>query len=279
MSHTHSVGTHWSLEECEEVARRVRLMILEMTNRAQSAHVGGSLSIVEILILLYGQILRLRADAPDWTERDRFILSKGHASAALYAVLAERGLLRREWLESFYKDEGRLAGHVTSDVPWVELSTGSLGHGLPVACGMALAHKRDNKDVRVYCLISDGECDEGSTWEASLFAPQHKLDNLVCIVDYNKVQSFGKVKDVLDLDPLAAKWRDFRWEVREVDGHNLVEVRDALAAPPAQEKPVCIIAHTMKGKGVSFMEGTVLWHYRIPAGEELERAVKEIKAR
>jgi transketolase len=269
----------WSRGDYKEIARKLRLEVVRMVNRAQSAHIGGSFSMMELLVVLFGEVLRIRPDQPGWPERDRFLLSKGHACAGLYAILCERGFFPRDWLETFYADGGKLPGHATCSVPGVEVSTGALGHGLPIACGIALAHKRDGDNVRVFCMISDGECDEGSTWEAALFAPQHKLDNLVCIVDYNKVQSLGLVEEVLDLHPLAAKWRDFRWNVREIDGHDFTQIQEALNAPPEPGRPTCIVAHTVKGKGVSFMEGKLLWHYRIPAGEEMERAIEEINAK
>jgi len=217
-------------------------------------------------------------DWPDWSERDRFILSKGHACAALYAVLAENGFFPKEWLETYCQNGSRLVGHVTHhDVPGVEASTGSLGHGLSIGCGMALAGKRDNRSYRVFVLLSDGECDEGSTWEAALFAPHHRLDNLVAIVDYNKIQAFGRVKDVLDLDPLPEKWRSFRWAVREIDGHDFGQIEGALAKIPLEpSRPTCIIAHTTKGKGVSFMEDKVAWHYNAPNLEQLNQALAEL---
>src|SRR5206468_77590 len=175
--------------------------------------------------VLYSKTLRIDPTYPDRADRDRFVLSKGHGCAALYAVLAERGFFPKEWLEQFYRDGARLAGHATHvGVPGVEVSTGSLGHGLPIACGMALVAKRDESEYRIFALLSDGECDEGSTWEAALFAGHHGLDNLVAIVDYNKIQSLGTVAEVLQLEPFAAKWRAFGWAVREIDGHNLQEI-------------------------------------------------------
>ena len=176
-------------------------------------------------------------------------------------------------------DGSPLAGHAThKDVPGVEVSTGSLGHGLSLAAGMALAAQRDGRGHRVWCMLSDGECDEGSVWEAALFAPHHRLDNLVAIVDYNKIQSFGTVKEVLDLEPLGEKWRAFGWGVREIDGHDLGAIEEAFAAVPfAAGRPSCIVAHTVKGKGVSYMEGKLLWHYRAPRGEDLETALREIE--
>lgn len=262
-------------------AKRLRLTALRMVHEARSAHVGGSFSMAELLAALYGGILRVDPAKPAWPERDRFILSKGHACAAFYAALAEREFFPKEWLETFYRDGGKLAGHAThTGVPGVEFSTGSLGHGLPVATGMALAGKRDGASWRVFVLLSDGECDEGSTWEPALFAPQHRLDNLVAIVDYNKIQSLGRTKDVIDLDPFADKWKAFGWAVREIDGHNAEQVVSALSSVPfVPGRPSCIIANTVKGKGVSFMEDDLLWHYRNPSVEEYAAAVKEIEAK
>jgi transketolase len=235
----------------------------------------------ELLAVLYTRILRVDPHRPDWPDRDRFILSKGHACAALYAVLAQRGFFPEEWLETFYQDGAHLPGHAThAGIPGIEISTGSLGHGLSIACGIALAGKRDGKTYRAFSLLSDGECDEGSTWEAALFAPQHHLDNLIVIIDYNKIQSLGTVKEVLDLEPLAAKWQSFGWAVREVDGHNVEQIEENLKQVPWENtRPTCLIAHTVKGKGVSFMENNLLWHYRSPEGEELARALDELGGR
>jgi transketolase len=262
----------------EELARRIRRDVVLMTNRANASHIGGALSIADVLAVLYGEVLNVDPRRPDWAGRDRFILSKGHSCAALYSVLAECGFFPREWLDAYHLDGGRLAGHVThTAAPGVELSTGSLGHGLPVGCGMALAAKRDAKSHRVFVVVSDGECDEGSTWEAALFAPHHSLDNLVVIVDYNKIQSLGDVEDVLDLDPLADKWRAFGWETRELDGHDVAALSEALTQVPfAAGKPSCIVAHTIKGKGVSFMEGKLQYHYTPARDDELEVALAEI---
>ncbi|MBI4869981.1 MAG: transketolase [Candidatus Riflebacteria bacterium] len=266
--------------ELRAFAKSIRLHVLRMTNRAGSSHVGSSLSMAELLAVLYGGGLAVDPARPDWPGRDRFILSKGHGCAGLYAALAERGFFPMEWLESFYQNGARLAGHIVhTGVPGVELSTGALGHGLSVGCGMALAAKRDGHSWRTVVLLSDGECDEGSIWEAVLFAPHHRLENLVAIVDYNKIQSLGSVRQVLDLSPLADKWRAFGWTVQELDGHDVAAIERALEArPPESGKPVCILAHTVKGKGVSFMENELLWHYRTPRGEELERALREVEA-
>lgn len=251
-----------------------------MVHRANASHIGSCLSIVDILTVLYGSILNVDPTRPDWPGRDRFILSKGHATAALYAILAEKGFFPVKWLETYCKDGSKLGGHITHhDVPGVEVSTGSLGHGLPIGCGMALAGKRDAKPYRVFVLLSDGECDEGSTWEAALFAPQHQLDNLIAIVDYNKIQSFGWVKEVLDLDPFIDKWRAFRWVAREIDGHDYAQIEEVLKSVPFEGgKPSLIVAHTIKGKGVSFMENQLSWHYKSPDAEELSKALAELEA-
>lgn len=262
-----------------QLAWRIRHHVLLMTNRAKSSHIGTNYSMADLLAVLYSNILRIDPARPDWPDRDRFILSKGHGCAALYAVLAERGFFPLEWLDTFYHNGARLAGHAThAGVPGVEISTGSLGHGLSVAAGMALAGKRDGKDYRVFCLLSDGECDEGSNWEPILFAPQHQLDNLVVIVDYNKIQSLGTVEEVLNLEPFAEKWRAFNWNTIEVDGHNVSAVEKVLSQVPFEAgRPSCIIAHTVKGKGISFMEDKLLWHYRTPQNEEFEDALSELE--
>jgi transketolase len=234
----------------------------------------------ELLAVLYGAVLRVDPARPDWPDRDRFILSKGHGAAIVYALLAERGFFPREWLGTYGQDGSRLAGHLTrAGVPGVEVATGSLGHGLAIGCGMALAARRDGRPSRVFVLLSDGECDAGATWEAALFAPHHRLDNLVAIVDYNKIQSFGAVEDVLDLEPLADKWRAFRWATVEIDGHDVGAVRAALQAVPREPgRPTAIVAHTVKGKGVSFMENELAWHYRSPSADQLAAALAELEA-
>lgn len=262
-----------------QLALVIRKNALRMTHLAGSSHIGSVFSIAELLAVLYGKTLRIDPCRPDWSERDRFLLSKGHACAGLYAVLAARGFFPAAWLNDFYLDGSRLAGHVThTGIPGVEVSTGALGHGLAIGCGMALTAKRDARDFRVFVLLSDGECDEGSTWEAALFAPHHRLDNLIAIVDYNKIQSLGTVKEVLDLEPLAAKWEAFGWAVREIDGHDFDQIEDALRQVPFNAgKPTCIVAHTVKGKGVDFMENKLLWHYRAPNQEELRSALAQLE--
>jgi transketolase len=260
-----------------ELAKRIRTHCVVMTSRANASHIGSSLSIADLLAALYRDALRYDPQHPDWPDRDRFILSKGHGCAALYAVLAECGYIPTAMLETYYQNGSLLMGHATHHVPGIEISTGSLGHGLTIGTGMALAAKRDDRPGRIFCLISDGECDEGSTWEPALFAPQHRLDNLVVIVDYNKIQSFGRVEDVINLSPLADKWRAFGWAVREIDGHDLDAIERTFASLPfSAGQPSCVVAHTVKGKGISYMENALAWHYRAPRGELLDQALAEL---
>jgi transketolase len=264
-------------QQTEQFARAIRAEALRMVHRINASHIGSSLSMGDLLAVLYASVLRVDPTRPDWPERDRFILSKGHGAAIAYAALAQAGFFPREELESYCRDGSRLAGHLTAGVPGVEFSTGSLGHGLPVGCGLALAARRDSAPWRVYVLLSDGELDEGSNWEAILFAPHHQLENLVAIVDYNKIQSFGRVSEVLALEPLAAKWRAFGWAVREIDGHDHDAIEDTLRAVPFEPgRPSAIVAHTIKGKGVSFMEDQLAWHYKSPDDAQLARALAEL---
>jgi transketolase len=262
------------------LAKRLRAHALRMTNAAKASHVGSCLSMADILAVLYGQVMRFDPARPDWTERDRLIISKGHAAAIVYAALAESGFIPISELETYTQNGSRLAGHVTKTVPGVELSTGSLGHGLPVAAGMALAAKRTGATWRSFCVVSDGELDEGSNWEAIQFAQHARLSGLVAIVDYNKIQSFGSVAEVSDLHPLADKFRAFNWGVHEIDGHDHAALADALTAPPVlSDRPTVVIAHTIKGKGISFMEGLLAWHYRNPDDAQLIAALAELEAR
>ncbi len=248
-----------------------------MCRRANASHIGSCLSVADILAGLYGGFLRVRPAEPNWPERDRLVLSKGHAAAALYAVLAETGFFPVEWLERYCQAGQPLAGHISHHVPGVEVSTGSLGHGLSLGAGFALAAKADASPARAVVVLSDGECDEGSIWEAALFAPQHRLDNLIAVVDHNGLQGFGRVAEVLDLAPFADKWRAFRWGVREIDGHDHAALQAALAAVPFEAgRPSVIIARTTKGRGVSFMEDCLAWHYRSPNDETLAQALREL---
>lgn len=263
--------------ESVELAKKLRRHVVNMTNRGKSAHVGSALSMADIIAVLYADVLNVDPAAPDHPDRDRFILSKGHAGACVYAALAERGFFSTDVLETHYQDGSKLSGHVShKGVPGVELSTGSLGHGLPVAAGMAYAAKLAGGKHRVVVVMSDGECDEGSNWEAILFAAHHGLSNLTAIVDYNKIQSLATVSETLDLEPFRDKWVSFGWDVREVDGHDHADLKRAMGTPHP-ERPSVVIAHTIKGKGVSFMENTVLWHYRTPQGDELDAALEELE--
>ena len=260
-------------------ARKIRENILYMTHRANASHIGSCFSIVEILAVLYGEILRVDPKQPDWNGRDRVVLSKGHAAAAVYSTLAERGFFPRHWLDTYCNNESPLGGHISSTVPGVEVSSGSLGHGLSIGCGMALSAKLHGPDYRVFVIASDGECDEGSTWESVLFAPYHHLDNLTAIIDYNKIQSLDFVREVIDLEPFKEKWVSFGWAVQEIDGHDFGQIEETLRKLPfVPGKPNCIIAHTVKGKGVSFMENQVAWHYKSPNKEQLAVALREIGA-
>ena len=261
------------------LANNIRKHAVTMTSLGNSSHIGSVLSISDILAVLYGSILKYKSNNPKWSKRDRFILSKGHAGAGVYAVLAESGFFSVEKLKTHYQDGSDLCGHVShKGIPGVELSTGSLGHGLPVSVGMALAAKLNQQDHRIFVLMSDGECDEGSNWEAILFSSHHKLDNLVAIVDRNQLQSIRSTEDTLALEPLADKWRAFGWNVIEVDGHNHDELlRVFNGAEAVRNKPLCVIANTIKGKGVSFMEGQTLWHYRSPQGDEYDAAILELE--
>lgn len=265
------------VETLAEAARKLRTHAVHMVHRSNASHLGSCLSLADILACLYWQALRVDPERPEWEDRDRFLLSKGHAAAILYATLAERGYFPVQELDTYCMAGSRLTGHVTSGVPGVEFSAGSLGHALPVGCGIALAARRAAQSFRTIVVVSDGELDEGSNWEAILFAAHHKLDNLTLIVDYNKIQSFGSVEEVLDLAPLADKFRAFRWAVREVDGHDLGQLSGTFASLPLQPgRPTAIVAHTVKGKGVSFMENTLAWHYKCPSAEQMQAALREL---
>lgn len=266
-------------KETKELARRIRVHALRMTNAGGASHIGAIFSCADILAVLYDGILNIQANRSDDPQRDRFVLSKGHACAGLYAVLAERGFFPVEKLLTHYQDGSDLCGHVSHKLPGIEVSTGALGHGLSLAAGMAYAGKLRSSSHRVFCLLSDGECDEGSTWEAVLFAGHHKLSNLVAIVDYNRIQGIAATSDVIELEPLLDKWKAFGWATREIDGHDLHALSSALSEIPIDpSKPTCLIAKTTKGKGVSFMENTVLWHYRIPRGAEFQAALAELES-
>lgn len=268
------------IEKLRAITKELRVDIIRMLVEAGSGHPGGSLSCIDILVTLFFHKMRHRPAEPNWVDRDRFVLSKGHCVPALYAVLAKAGYLSREELLSLRKLNSRLQGHPDRHrLPGIEASTGSLGQGLSVALGMALAGKSSKKDYRVYCMISDGESQAGQVWEAAMAAPKFKLDNLCVLLDYNKIQLSGAVKDIMNLEPLINKWRAFNWNTLEIDGHNFPEIIRSLdEAESVKEKPTLILCHTTKGKGVSFMEGKWEWHGKAPNREEGERAIQEILA-
>ncbi len=262
----------------QQKALQFRREILETLQLAGSGHPGGSLSAVEIFISLYFYKLQYHAQDPKWEDRDRVIVSKGHCSPVVYVTLANAGFFPKEELKTFRKFGSRLQGHVHSKVPGVEFNTGSLGHGLSVANGLALGAKMLKKDFKTYCILGDGELQEGSIWEAAMMASNYKLDNICAIVDYNKVQENGLVKDIKNIEPLSDKWKSFGWNTLVIDGHDfnqLITALDEFAG--CRGKPTVIIANTIKGKGVSFMELKAAWHGKAPNKEQLAEALKELK--
>ena len=255
----------------------IRKHALEMVCSARASHIGSALSIADIVAVLYSKVLCMIPSQPKFSERDRFLLSKGHSCVAVYAALAGRGFFPVSALEKFGQDHSMLMAHISHKVPGVEFSTGSLGHGLPFGAGKAYAAKCQGARWRVFVLLSDGEIDEGSNWEAMMFASHHQLDNLVAIIDYNKLQSLTSVESTLGLEPLVDKLRAFGWSVKEVDGHDHDPLKRLLSTVPWEVgRPSVLIAHTVKGKGVSFMENKVEWHYRNPSSEELAQALAEL---
>jgi transketolase len=268
-----------SVAEMEAVAKRLRRHIITMIGKAGSGHPGGSLSAVEILTALYFKVLRHKPLDPQWPDRDRFILSKGHAAPALYATLAECGYFPVEELLTLRQMDSRLQGHTDrTTTPGVEMSAGALGQGLSFAIGVALAGRLDSKDYRVYVLLGDGECDEGQVWEGAMAAAHFKVDNLVAIVDNNGQQIDGWNRDVMNLEPFNKKWRAFGWHAIEVDGHSIPQLIDAFdQAKKIKGQPTVIIAHTVKGKGVSFMENNPDFHGKAPNAEEVKLALKELE--
>jgi transketolase len=267
-----------SLRELSETTRQVRIDILTMLNRVGSGHTGGSLSTVEILTSLYFSTMKHDPKNPKWEDRDRFVLSKGHAAPALYAVLARCGYFDPEEFKSFRRLGSPLQGHPDMNTtPGVEISTGSLGQGLSIANGMAIGLKLDKKNARVYVLMGDGEIEEGQIWEAAMSAAHYKIDNLCALLDHNGLQIDGSVREVMNIEPISDKWRSFGWHVFEVDGHDMEAILDALhKAEKIKGKPSIIICETIKGKGVSFFENKVEYHGVAPTDEELEEALKEL---
>jgi len=270
-------------DRLKKQAYAIRKRNLRMIFEAHHGHVGGDLSATDILTVLYfGDILRVDPQHPHVPDRDRFFMSKGHSSGLLYTVLAFAGFFPEEELSTYMQPLSRLSGHPSIHVPGVEANTGALGHGLPIAAGVALATKMTGSDIpstpRAYVLTGDGELQEGSNWEAAMIAAQHKLDNLICIVDRNRIQMMDRTERISSLEPLADKWRAFGWSVHEVDGHDHAALLAAFAGIPfAPGKPNCIIAHTRKGQGVSFIEDRAAWHHRVPTEEELTAALSELE--
>lgn len=262
----------------EQLAKKIRIDAIKMVNRAHASHIGGILSCADVVAVLYTDVLNYDPKDPKKEDRDRLILSKGHNGAAIYAALAEVGFFPVEKLDTYGDNGGMFSCHVShKKVPGVEVSTGSLGHGIGVACGMALNAKLKMENHQVYCIVGDGECNEGSVWEAVMLANQYHLDNFTVIVDRNHMQAMGNCDDVMSMDPFAEKWKAFGWTVIEVeDGHDHDKLRAAFDSPNFG-KPKVIISNTIKGKGVSFMENELLWHYRDPQGEFFEQALRELE--
>jgi transketolase len=267
------------VDRLTDIARDLRVTDIRMITEAGSGHPGGTLSAADMIAALYFHKLRLRPEEPEWPDRDRFILSKGHCIPIVYAAMAKLGYFDEHVLMTLRRVGSPLQGHPDRiRLPGIEASTGSLGQGLSVAVGMALSGKLDEADWRVYCMMGDGEQQSGQIWEAAMFAGRHGLDNLCGILDYNQVQQTGKVVERLDIEPVVAKWRAFNWHVREIDGHDVGQIVDALdEAELVTGRPTLVVAHTIKGKGVSWMELDPAWHGKAPDGEKAERALAEIR--
>lgn len=266
-----------SISEFQKIAAKIRYQLIEMSHFGKAPHLGSSLSCVDLVLAAYSSFLQIDPKNPLDPLRDRFILSKGHAITTLYSILAEQGFFSSELLKTFNKDGSSLPEHPSPHcVPGIEMATGSLGHGLSVGIGQALAGRIRGESYRAMVLLSDGECNEGSVWEAALFAAAKKLDSVIAIVDFNKWQATGRSEEIMKLSPLADKWASFGWQTYEIDGHDFSQILDVFSKIPTQGKPTAIIAHTVKGKGVSFMQDDNNWHYRIPNEDELAKAKSEL---
>ncbi len=259
------------------IAARIRGRIIQLSHQARTPHLGSSLSFVELLVYLYWDFLKIYPEIVKDPSRDRFVLSKGHGITTLYAVLAERGFFSPELFQNYAQVDSPLPEHPSPRcVPGIEAATGSLGHGLSIATGIALASKMNAIDYNVVCLLSDGECNEGSTWEAALLAPAHNLDNLIAIIDFNKWQATGRSAEITALEPLKEKFEAFGWNSIRIDGHEFRQIKSALATAKKSDKPFAIIADTVKGKGIKMMEDDNNWHYRIPSKDEVDSAFEEL---
>ncbi|MFN0051121.1 MAG: transketolase [Planctomycetales bacterium] len=268
-----------TVAELRNTASAIRRQVVALSHQAGTPHLGSSLSCIDVLTAAYWSALRIDPENPQAADRDRFILSKGHAALALYVTLCRRGFFSEETLQTYNCDGGVLAEHPGPGcVPGVEAATGSLGHGLSLGLGMALAGRIQKREYRVFVLMSDGECNEGSVWEAAMFAPAQRLENVCVIIDYNKWQATARSNETLSLAPLREKWEAFGWDACEVDGHDMAALLEKMNhVPNGSGKPVALIAHTVKGRGVSFMEDDNNWHYRIPTAEEVQQAARELE--
>uniref|UniRef100_UPI004054477B transketolase n=1 Tax=Paenibacillus sp. FSL H8-0537 TaxID=2921399 RepID=UPI004054477B len=275
------MGSNASLSSTElrSKAAQIRMDLLRMIHGAKTGHTGGSLSNTDILTALYYKIMTIDPARPKWQERDRFIASKGHSVESLWCILADRGFFPKEELATFSQFGTRLIGHPNNKVPGIEMNTGALGHGLAISVGMALAAKKDARASRVFCLMGDGEQAEGSVWEAAMAGAHYKLDNLVGIIDRNRLQISGSTEEVMGLEPLEEKWAAFGWHVVSIDGNDIDALVEAFEAAPAiAGKPTLVMANTVKGKGVSFAENVPHWHHHVPSDEELAKALAELEA-
>lgn len=272
-------NNNFKFQSSQELAKLIRLRSLELCTQKNTSHIGGAFSVADIIAVLYHDILNFDPRNPRDPNRDRLFFSKGHACVTLYSVLEILGFFPSiDLLKEFTRNGTYFTSHINHHIPGIELSTGSLGHALGIGCGVSLAAKIQGRPFTIFTIVSDGELDEGSNWEAILFAPQHKLDNMVVIVDYNKIQSFGSTNEVLSLDPLKDKFISFNWKVAEIDGHSHMQIQEILTEfkNDRMSSPKVIIAHTIKGKGVDFMENQLKWHYKAPNSSEYEIAKKQI---